>query len=69
MDALEKSFRAKGLDKTEPELFKKIVKYRKILESKKTSRLKIAILATCTGILLSAGFFMVRQYNKNNKTH
>lgn len=34
MDALEKSFKAQGLDKTEPKLYKKIVKYRKILEGK-----------------------------------
>ena len=32
MDALEKAFIAEGLDKKEPELYKKIVKYRKILQ-------------------------------------
>ena len=32
MDALEKAFKAEGLDKKEPELYKKIVKYKKILE-------------------------------------
>ena len=32
MDALEKVFKAEGLDKKEPELYKKIVKYKKILE-------------------------------------
>ena len=37
MDALEKQFRAQGLDEKEPELFKKIVKYRKILEQKETA--------------------------------
>ncbi len=65
MDALEKSFRAKGLDKTEPELFKKIVKYRKILENKKTSHWKIAGLAIGAGILISAGFVLFQNKNKN----
>lgn len=32
MDALEKAFVAEGLDKKEPELYKKIVKYRKVLQ-------------------------------------
>ena len=32
MDALEKAFIAEGLDKKEPELYEKIVKYRKILQ-------------------------------------
>ena len=31
MDALEKAFVADGLDKTEPELYNKIIKYRDIL--------------------------------------
>ena len=34
MDALERNFKAQGLDKKDPALFKKIVKYRKILEQK-----------------------------------
>lgn len=55
MDALEKAFKAKGLDKDEPELFNKIVKYRKILESKKGTHKKIALLAVGLGVLISTG--------------
>ena len=69
MDALEKSFRAKGLDKSEPELFKKIVKYRKILEGKKTSHWKIATLAICAGLLLSASFaLLIKNKSNSNKS-
>ena len=63
MDALEKSFRAKGLDKTEPELYRKIVKYRKILEGKQSSYWKIAAIATCAGILISAGLLLLKKDN------
>lgn len=63
MDALEKSFRAKGLDKTEPELYRKIVKYRKILEGKQSSYWKIAAIATCVGILISAGLLLLKRDN------
>lgn len=63
MDALEKSFRAKGLDKTEPELYRKIVKYRKILEGKQSSYWKIAVIATCAGILISAGLLLLKKDN------
>jgi len=34
MDSLEKVFKAKGLDKSKPELYSKIVKYRNILYEK-----------------------------------
>ena len=44
MDALEKAFRAEGLDKKEPELYKKIVKYRKILEEPQKNVVKSRIL-------------------------
>ena len=63
MDALEKSFRAKGLDKTDPELYRKIVKYRKILEGKQSSYWKIAAIATCVGILISAGLLLLKRDN------
>ena len=63
MDALEKSFRAKGLDKTEPELYRKIVKYRKILEGKQSSYWKITAIATCAGILISAGLLLLKKDN------
>lgn len=65
MDALEKAFKAKGLDKDEPELFNKIVKYRKILENPKGTHKKIALLAVGLGVLLSAGVVIL---NKNYKT-
>ena len=51
MDALEKSFRANGLDKKEPELYKKIVKYRKILEKPDNSRMKSKLTKVFLGIL------------------
>ena len=53
MDALEKQFKAQGLDKTEPELYKKIVKYRKILEQKGKSSVwaKTAACVICTGLI------------------
>ncbi|MCQ2739918.1 MAG: 4-alpha-glucanotransferase [bacterium] len=38
MDALEKLFIAKGYDKESPDLYKKIVKYNKILQSKEKMR-------------------------------
>ena len=65
MDALEKAFKAKGLDKDEPELFNKIVKYRKILENPKGTHKKIALLAVGLGVLLSAGIVIL---NKTYKT-
>ena len=63
MDALEKSFKAKGLDKTEPELFKKIVKYKKILGQKEKQTnplLKIACGLACIGLIIY-GFFKFRK--------
>ena len=67
MDALEKSFKAKGLDKTEPELFNKIVKYRKILEKKEKQTLpiiKILCGLACFGLIIY-GFFRFRKRNIN----
>ena len=67
MDALEKQFKAQGLDKSEPELFKKIVKYRKILEEKEgiVHWKKYAIGAAVIGLVL-LGIWMVNHYRKNN---
>lgn len=65
MDALEKTFVAQGLDKTEPELYKKIVKYRKILESKGSkSYLKYGAIVGGGAILL---FGLYKIYS-NRKT-
>ncbi len=65
MDALEKSFKAKGLDKTEPELYKKIVKYKKILEQKEKQThpvLKAVAGLTCIGLIIYV-FFKFRKRN------
>ena len=67
MDALEKAFRAKGLNEKEPELFKKIVKYRKILESKQGSHSKIALLAIGVGIAIGAGLAIISKSDKTEK--
>ncbi len=67
MDALEKAFRAKGLNEKEPELFKKIVKYRKILESKQSSHSKIALLAIGVGIAIGAGLAIISKSDKTEK--
>ena len=66
MDALEKQFKSQGLDKKEPELFKKIVKYRKILEAKEGAAplSKIAIGAACIGLILLGTSIAI--YNKRN---
>ncbi len=69
MDALEKQFKAQGLDKNEPELFKKIVKYRKILEEKEgaaPSWKKFAIGAACIGLVLLG--FGIAIYKKNHSS-
>ncbi len=54
MDALEKQFIAQGLDKKEPDLFKKILKYKKILQSKEnnTSWKKILPIIIISSVLL-----------------
>lgn len=56
MDTLEKLFKAKGLDQKEKGLYKKIVKYKNILEGKKSTNYKTLVLAGVgaflTGILL-----------------
>lgn len=65
MDALEKAFKAKGLDKDEPELFNKIVKYRKILENPKGTHKKIALFAVGLCVLLSAGIVILNKTYKS----
>ena len=56
---------AKGLDKDEPELFNKIVKYRKILENPKGTHKKIALFAVGLGVLLSAGIVILNKTYKS----
>jgi len=53
MDALEKAFVADGLNKTEADLYKKIVKYKKILQTpEKNSKPYKIIAGVASGILL-----------------
>lgn len=65
MDALEKQFRAKGLDKKDPELYKKIVKYRKILEQKEKNPKTVLKIACALGFagLIIYGFFRLHKRN------
>ena len=65
MDALEKQFRAKGLDKSEPELYKKIVKYRKILEQKEKNPKTVLKIVCALGFagLIIYGFFRLHKRN------
>ena len=67
MDALEKTFKAKGLDKEEPKLYKKIVKYRKILDGKEkqiSPALKWSAGIICSGLLLY-GIFKYLNHQKH----
>ena len=66
MDALEKTFKAKGLDREEPELFRKIVKYRKILGSKKGAHKKIITISFGLGVLISAGLVVLNKKFSHN---
>lgn len=55
MNAFEKVFKSKGLDKKEPELYKKIVKYKKILTQKEKQvnpAIKIACEIICSGLAI-----------------
>ena len=68
MDALEKSFRAKGLDKTESELYKKIVKYNKILTSseKRNPALKYTAVAVCAVLLLCGAYKLFEKHQSTS---
>ena len=70
MDALAKNFKAKGLDKTEKELYKKIVKYRDILENKpslKTPYKTISIILGSFGILAYGMYaYLTKQKSSKN---
>ena len=69
MDALEKNFVAEGLDKKEPELYKKIQKYNKILKSsdKNNKFAKVAIIASGVVLLLSLGVYYLIKNMKKEK--
>lgn len=73
MDALEKAFISRGLDKTEPELFKKIVKYKNILQEPETSgttrgsgnkKAKIAMI--CGGLILTLAIALLAIIRSKN---
>ncbi len=83
MDSLAKVFKVKDLDKTHPDLFSKIIKYRDILMEKsapiqeiitssnvkRSSKTKTAPIVFGSIILASIGtFFGVKQYQKSKQT-
>ncbi len=68
MDALEKSFKAKGLDKEEPELYKKIVKYKNILKQNEKRKFKlIPVLSMLAGATILIYAFIKFHKNKAHK--
>ena len=69
MDTLEKNFVAEGLDKKEPELYKKIQKYNKILKSsdKNNKFAKVAIITSGVVLLLSLGVYYLIKNMKKEK--
>ena len=72
MDALEKAFVAEGLDKTESKLYKKIVKYKKILQEPENSNKilrswKMGIFGIgIVGIIGLAGFIIGNKKKAGN---
>ncbi len=66
MDALAKTFKAKGLDKENPKLYKKIIKYKKILEKKQIPTALKWITAGAIAIC-AAGLIYIAHYHKSNK--
>ena len=68
MDALEQNFRAKGLDKSEKELYKKIVKYRDILESRdiKKTPYKAILIAAASILTLGIGVYTYLKKQKDS---
>jgi len=68
MDALEKQFIAQGLDKREKKLFKKIVKYRKILEnSNKTNQITKYVIGICSCGIFLLGIYKYYKYQNNKR--
>ncbi len=76
MDSLEKVFAAKGLDKTQPELYSKIVKFRNILNedgfapivksNKCIKPLVIAAIVTCAAALAISKIFIKNKKQTDN---
>ena len=73
MDALAKAFVAEGLDKTEPELYQKIIKYRKILEQPESRNKKTKNLLMLGGVIFAAitviGALIIKKGVRNSDTH
>ncbi len=66
MDALEKQFKAQGLDKTESKLYKKIIKYRNILSGKE-EKTPLGLIAISTGIASLLLYFEYRYLHNKNR--
>ncbi len=73
MDALAKVFKAKGLDKSEPDLYKKLIKYRDILlEKEPAAPLKKHKFFSAAGIgllMLSAGALTIGIRHEKAQKH
>jgi len=73
MDSIEKSMRAKGLDKTDTDLYKQVKKYQKILykkgvkTEKAANKLTYKVTLIPLGILAVAGGIFAVLKNKNTK--
>ncbi len=73
MDALDKAFVAEGLDKKEPELYNKIVKFKEILQIKENSSTpskkggKGGIVAAIVVAVVAATVFLVKHAQNSKK--
>ena len=69
MDALQKAFVAEGLDKTEPELYKKIKKYNKILQSREKTFAGNKILMIIASSVIAVTALTLAIIKKSNERH
>ena len=74
MDGMEKVFKAKGYEKSNPELYEKIVKFRDILQEKepakptrKPNNKNIKLLIAFAGIILAGTVFGLKLSSKNQQ--
>lgn len=68
MDALERNFKAMGLDKTNKDLYQKIVKYRDILSGKRDiSASKIGIITAAVGIAVLGAAALINNNQPETK--
>lgn len=68
MDALDKAFVAEGLDKKEAKLYKKIVKYKKILQDSEKNYKTNIYLKIAIGVGLGIGLIVLLVNKKAGKT-